>query len=105
MNDSKMRIISEIECPHCKKGIYVGHNIVAEQEGVWSPELISAAKETVRESILKLKFVNPDDMTTVLQWLDSEGTVFGPADVDAVLAEITSSNAIHNDNPSEDTIK
>lgn len=88
MEESDIKSLTPIECPHCNKPIVVEFTSKApELTGVYTPKVLEAAKA---EAIAKIQELNlPGEFTkATVDWINNPDTIFGPNDVLEILKNI-----------------
>lgn len=99
MQESDIKSLTPIECPHCKKPIVIEFTTSAPKlTGTYTPEMLDAAKS---EALAKIAEMNlPEEFTkATIDWINSPDTIFGPNDVEEVLKNIQKPNL---DEPEEE---
>ena len=88
-NSRIIKSITPATCPGCGEDIYICHQQVPPVVSwVLKEENITAAKETLKQEVEKIKFKNNENKQLVLSWLDNPETIFGPEDVDSYIEQI-----------------
>jgi hypothetical protein len=90
MNESKViKIIHTAMCPHCGKEILVSSKMTSPWiDWVLKLEDIEKAKQTVIAMVEKSTTVSADEKTSLLKWLTSKDTLFGPEDIENVIQQL-----------------
>lgn len=81
MQESDIKSLTPIACPHCNKDIVIEFTTKApELTGVYTPEVLEAAK---KEALAKIEELNlPGEFTkATIEWINNPDTIFGPKDV------------------------
>ena len=88
MNQNDIKSLNPIECPHCNKPIII--EIVTKAPdltGVYTPEMLNAAKQDALKRIAELNL--PEEITkSTIDWVNDPNVIFGPADVDEIIKNI-----------------
>ena len=82
-------MISPSICPHCGKDVLVSTKMTAPWvDWVLKKEDIEKAKESVKKIILSSKSITKQEQDSVIKWLESEETLFGPEEVEIIIQQI-----------------
>lgn len=92
MEESEIKALTPVECPHCHKTIVVEFTTAAPKlSEVYTPEMIDAAKKDAVDQIIKLEA--PEEKTKpVIEWINNTDTIFGPSDVQEIIKNIQNQN-------------
>lgn len=88
MQESEIKSLTPIECPHCRKPIVIEFTTGAPKlSGTYTAEMLEAAK---REALAKIAEMNlPEEFTkATTDWINSPDTIFGPNDVEEIIKNI-----------------
>jgi len=90
MNESKvLKIISTTICPHCSQPIVVSQKMTSPWvDWILKESDIEKAKKTVISMVEKSTTITEEEKKSLLKWLTSDDTLFGPEDIDIVLNQI-----------------
>jgi len=87
-----IKIITPVNCPHCTKKIYV---CSIQQPGIiaWAlkDDDIKKIKEEIMDGVKDIKFSSEEKKQEIITWIESEETIFGIEDTEAVVESIKQS--------------
>lgn len=83
--DNVIKTIIPATCPHCSKQMFVEFmNRAPELTSVYGEDAVHAAKDDVRTQI-KNSPIPEERKKEILEWVDSQETIFGPSEVKAIV--------------------
>lgn len=89
MSNGIIKSISENICPHCSKPIMISSQFTSPViDWILKPEDLKAVKAKTKKAIEGIAFKNEENKKEVLAWLNKKETVFGPDELDAIIAQI-----------------
>lgn len=92
MESQEIKALTPATCPHCNKQFVVAFKMSAPQlTGVLTSEMIEGAKADAIRRIGELA-VPQEQKQPALDWVNSPDTMFGPADIDEIIENITKQN-------------
>lgn len=85
----KVKSLNFNKCPHCNQDILVEFMVTPpEILSVLTPADITNAKDQVVEAVRDMTGLSDEEKEKAFNWILSEETAFGPAEVDTVVASI-----------------
>jgi hypothetical protein len=92
MENNLIKVLLKSECPHCLGEIFIEVESPAPiVKGVLKLTDIASAKEYVTNKLkeaLKNEEMDQEDFDSAVEWLNSEDTIFGPKDVESIVASV-----------------
>lgn len=90
MNEQKvLKIITPNICPHCGKKMIISLKTMAPWiDWTLKEEDVEKAKKTVISMVKESTTINKEEKKSLMTWLTSKDTLFGPDDIEAVMQQI-----------------
>jgi hypothetical protein len=83
----EIKIFTLMSCPHCNKDVFVvGKMEPMELSGAFTPVQVQEAKDAVKKAVEEDESIDGIKRHSVLLWLTEENTIFGPDDVNDIIA-------------------
>ena len=88
MENNTIKSLSPIICPHCNKPLMIEvTNNAPELTGIYTPEMLQAAKQDALAKIAELNL--PTEVTeSTIKWINAEDTIFAPSDVEEIIKNL-----------------
>ena len=88
MQDSEIKSLIPMECPHCGKTIVIEFITgTPKLTGGYTPSMIEDAKKKALQGIDALE-LSEEIKKPVVDWINNNDTIFGPNDVEDIIANL-----------------
>lgn len=84
-----LKTITPIDCPHCKKIIFVGfRSMIPSITSIVTSKEIQEAKDEVIEKLNDIKFKDEKEKQKIIDWLNKEATLIDAGDIESILRQV-----------------